>query len=196
MTMNRKYMVFAFLIFIAALTSLITGCAYQPRRPARSCQDCHRKEVNRFEEAKNIHTPVEKGNCDACHERHGLVGSLRLKTKEPDLCYSCHEDVKNKFERKYKHGTLDKCSSCHDPHSSNKKFLLIDSGDSLCYKCHDKKDFRKKKVHEALSGGCLTCHDPHSSDNKNILVEKKELLCSTCHDIKDVSFQEIGRAHV
>jgi predicted CXXCH cytochrome family protein len=114
---------------------------------------------------------------------------IKLKTQIPDLCYTCHEELKQELTHTSVHFVFRQgmCASCHDPHASDKKALVkgtMRSINPLCLDCHKslKEKLDKGGMHSAVSeGNCTDCHLPHSSVNKNLLVADQKELCWKCH---------------
>lgn len=170
---------------------ILASCAPQVPRGRlvrRECLDCHEKKKAEFAR-RYVHNPVKAEKCEACNERHGLVGVLRLREGEPKLCYSCHQKEEKAFQRKAMHTPVrnGQCLSCHDPHASKDRFQLARTGSTLCLSCHEKlqKVMAKAFVHLPFKEGqCLSCHDPHASDQKAQLIAMPHSLCQNCHDLK------------
>jgi len=110
-----------------------------------------------------------------------------VKANEPELCYQCHEKLKENLSDKYTHFLFKegRCSSCHDPHVSDHKKLMKDEINSLCLNCHKKLAnlLQGAKIHGALKRGlCTDCHFGHSGKNKSLLVKAENELCWDCHE--------------
>lgn len=124
---------------------------------------------------------------------HGTFaqGNLAFRSKEPDVCYKCHPQLKEALSQKHVHFVFKqgKCSSCHNPHVSNIKGLMRDEVNDLCLSCHEntKKLLKKTTVHGAISRGkCTDCHAAHGSSNKHLLAKPEKELCWSCHgSLKD-----------
>ena len=125
---------------------------------------------------KSIHPPFEENDCASCHDSRSM-GKLHLD--QPQLCYTCHEDLAK--EKDYTHGpAAGYCTSCHSPHNSKIKKLLFSSGQDLCLSCHEETMVMKNLVHEKIGGkDCTECHDPHKSNTRFLL---REGICTTCHE--------------
>lgn len=154
------------------------------------CFNCH--EQDGFM-ADTKHSPVEEGDCIACHNPHSSDnGSLLIAPLEGgELCFECHDDLKEDFEMEYIHAPVEEsCTGCHDPHSGQAQFMLKESGGALCASCH--KEYtpeiyeaidNAKTEHPPVSDGeCVRCHRPHSSNQPALLVDAMEGLCFSCHD--------------
>jgi len=123
--------------------------------------------------------------CDDCHKVHSVV-TQKLKMNENDLCFSCHQDVRSRFNRQSHHPVkeeLVKCSSCHDVHGGfGKKMIKADSVNELCYECHADKRGPFMWEHPPVDENCLTCHDAHGSSHNRLLERKVPQICQSCHD--------------
>ncbi len=151
---------------------------------AKLCDKCH----DTLGMKKNVHSPVRKGNCLACHKAHGASGRFLLDVDEDQtaLCVRCHD--KGKFSLKFIHGpvAIGTCTQCHDPHESPNPSLLTKQSRDLCLSCH--ADFAtamsKASVSHppVLDKPCTSCHNPHSSATRQLLKKPLPDLCFTCHD--------------
>ncbi|MEI6749392.1 MAG: cytochrome c3 family protein, partial [Bacteroidota bacterium] len=122
------------------------------------------------------------------HTENGARG-LMLTFNVPELCFTCHESVKNEIDtlRNVHQAIITEklCINCHSPHSSDEKKLLVSEQKKLCLSCHNKDataDGKKttnikklmasaKVIHPALeNGGCVVCHKPHGSSNNYLLI--------------------------
>ena len=109
--------------FLAAAAWLAGGVPSHAalRVQARECISCH-SPVEKELAKKFLHAPFkDPKNCESCHKRHGVVGTLVLKEPEPGLCFSCHKKEEPAFKLARVHAPVaqGKCSSCHSPHSSD-----------------------------------------------------------------------------
>lgn len=105
------------------------------------------------------HKPYQEKKCTSCHDKNA-VGILI--SKEPELCYGCHEDFNKKFSTL--HGPVDVgfCSSCHKAHLSKNAGLLVEPGNNLCFPCHIASEVERPKAHIDIDDAlCISCHDPH-----------------------------------
>jgi predicted CXXCH cytochrome family protein len=114
-------------------------------------------------------------------------GRSTMKTKEPELCYQCHEELREDLQKEFTHFLFreGKCSSCHNPHVSSHKGLMLDTINSLCLNCHNhlRELLEKTKSHGAVKKGlCTDCHYAHSGELKHLLIKPTNKLCWDCHE--------------
>ena len=162
-----------------------------PRRgntAAKTCVDCHQDFLDQLSGTR--HLDDLEASCEECHDRHGLVGVLKLKVEEPALCLQCHDDAQAFLDTAHPHTPLvdGKCSSCHDPHASKETKLLKAKGAALCFTCHATETFRRKTVHDPAEDDCMDCHDPHGGAELNGTLLPVPALCMECHDGEDEDF--------
>jgi predicted CXXCH cytochrome family protein len=135
-----------------------------------------------------VHGPITVGGCSPCHDFTSKPHKYDLLTQGSDLCFSCHEDIRDKFAKDYVHGpvAMGFCTVCHSPHSSSFKYQIrLPEGD-LCLSCHEnmKEKAAQFVQHRPFRDGrCSGCHDPHASDNASAFLKGDgEGLCRLCHD--------------
>ncbi len=154
------------------------------------CFNCHDKTIFT---RKHQHGPVAAGDCVACHNPHASTNEKLLIAPMADgqLCFQCHSDRRESFNRKYVHDPVrDDCGNCHDPHSSNFRYQLLDSQPRLCKSCHEDlnpevfKDIATARYEHppAAKGECTACHEPHASNYRPLLANSMEKLCFSCHE--------------
>jgi predicted CXXCH cytochrome family protein len=85
------------------------------------CYQCHSDFQKTY---KNIHYPVEAGECISCHHPHKAeLGKLLLKPVRK-LCADCH-DLDELLAGEIHNGIGETdCTDCHNPHGSNESSLL------------------------------------------------------------------------
>ena len=175
-----------------------------PREKLAKCLTCH--EETKTLAFWNMNRHRAAGNsCDSCHSIHKGTSKDLLAAKEPDLCFTCHRDIRFQFNKQSRHPVNEKfathqkltCSSCHDTMGSfvaesvdsftsrlgtgRGKMLRADSAKELCYKCHAEKRGPFLWEHPPVEENCLICHDSHGSNHSKLLVRKVPLLCQSCH---------------
>jgi predicted CXXCH cytochrome family protein len=111
-----------------------------------------------------------------------------LKASQPQLCFSCHADVKPAFSQPFHHKVnegLMKCTDCHDSHGTFGNNQLRSTADQnmICAKCHTETRGPFVFEHAAVKAeGCLGCHTPHGSQNARLLnVPNINQMCNQCH---------------
>ncbi|TLN27260.1 redoxin domain-containing protein, partial [bacterium] len=179
---------------------------YKFHLPARekNCVDCHEMEPNAEEaqsgmstscqlchgyqtEEKFVHGPIPVGGCPACHDFKSKPHRYSLTAEGSDLCFTCHGDVKSKFEKSAVHGpvAMGLCVVCHNPHSAPYKFQLRASQSSLCLGCHEDMRAKANKMHihkPITQDNCTGCHEPHASESQNYFGKADGAkLCELCH---------------
>ena len=127
--------------------------------------------------------------CVDCHSIHApKVQARLLKVQEPQLCYSCHLDVKPDFSKPFHHKVNEgflTCSNCHNPHGGflTHQLRSTNAQDQLCFNCHTDKAGPFAFEHAPVkTEGCVACHAPHGSSNPRLLRRSQvNLLCLECH---------------
>jgi predicted CXXCH cytochrome family protein len=189
---------------------------------SETCLACHagREERNNFRRGEHWRNDI---GCTDCHSPHSMPGNRNvansityvgranaekqdfstiamLKMGEPQLCVSCHNEVKPDFTKPFHHKVLEgvmKCSDCHNPHGGFelKQTRLATGADAACIKCHADKQGPFTYEHAPLkTEGCAACHTPHGSSNPRLLrFSAVNQLCLTCHSVAhDVGAVEPG----
>ncbi len=135
-----------------------------------------------------VHGPIPVGGCSPCHDFTTRPHKYELRSHGSDLCFTCHDDIREKFAKPYVHGpvAMGFCTVCHSPHGSPFKYQIrLPQGD-LCVSCHEdiKAKMSQFVLHKPFAEGrCTACHDPHASDNPEFFLKGKgEGLCRLCHD--------------
>lgn len=154
-----------------------------------TCLKCHEKQKSFFQSKRGVHQLSAVG-CDSCHQVHATeVTKKLLKKEDPDLCFSCHGEVKSKFYLPNNHRVIQgalKCSDCHTPHGTRTRASLrkMNKFDTdVCYKCHPEKRGPWVFEHQVQKfEGCNICHSPHGSPNRFLLIRRNtRTLCMECH---------------
>ena len=190
--------------------SIISFKEKDPKAISDTCLACHagkesHDNYRRGEHWRNnigctdCHSPHPKAFADMRAESITLIGSATeqrpnqaddrmLKQSEPQLCISCHAEVKSQFQKPNHHRVLEGtmvCSDCHNPHGGfeNKQTRLAVGADQACIKCHTNKQGPFVFEHApAKVEGCTICHIPHGSANPKMLKRPTvRQLCFECH---------------
>ena len=179
---------------------------------SETCLTCHagREEHNNFRRGEHWRNDI---GCTDCHSSHatptnkntpnsitfigptnaqkpGFSTTKLLTMNEPQLCISCHSEVKPDFNKPFHHKVLEgamKCSDCHNPHGGFelKQTRLATGADVPCIKCHSDKQGPFTYEHAPLKNeGCSACHSPHGSSHPRLLrFNSVSQLCLTCHSV-------------
>ncbi|MBI5663136.1 MULTISPECIES: cytochrome c3 family protein [Ignavibacterium] len=85
------------------------------------CYECHDDFQSTY---KNLHYPVESGECNSCHHPHQAKLTKLLLKSIRELCAECHD--LNELLNGDIHSGIDdaECTECHNPHGSNENSLL------------------------------------------------------------------------
>lgn len=135
--------------------------------------------------------------CTACHQIHDNAGHTSLlKQKQPDLCLSCHPNVRGELARTSHHPVMEgvvKCSDCHIEMFQSTKQRTASGPGEVCVTCHAEFQGPFPYEHPAAveysteEGGCMNCHQPHGSQFPRLLKQSYEpphfALCSQCHSV-------------
>ncbi len=145
------------------------------------CLTCH--SGHQFDDwAFSSHNAAGVG-CASCHVVHGEAGHS-FKAEPPDLCYTCHSDVRAAAHMPSHHpigeGKLS-CQDCHGAHGETPTLVMDGSGNELCYSCHAAKEGPFVYEHAPATEDCKICHVPHGSVADNLLVQAEPALCLNCH---------------
>ena len=177
---------------------------------SETCLTCHsgKESHNNFRRGEHWRNDV---GCTDCHTGHGpqhgaskadsiafvsnvsrenpsVATKVMLKSSEPQLCLSCHNEMKSQFSKPFHHKVLEgtmKCSDCHNPHGGfeAKQTKVAVGADAVCVKCHTDKQGPFVFEHAPLKlEGCTVCHIPHGSNNPKMLKRSSvRQLCLECH---------------
>jgi predicted CXXCH cytochrome family protein len=180
------------------------------KEASETCLTCHagKEGHNNFRRGDHWRNNV---GCTECHSGHGseagnekpgsitFVGDMSrqrpnrgdtamLKSSEPSLCISCHNETKSQFSKPFHHKVLEgamSCSDCHNPHGGfeQKQTKLAVGADASCIKCHANKQGPFVYEHAPLKlEGCASCHTPHGSANPKMLKRAQvRQMCFECH---------------
>lgn len=152
------------------------------------CLGCHTYGEEHSNYARSAHLQ-NNVSCVDCHSPHRPKETEHLmKEKTPQLCYGCHLETKQQFNRPFHHRVnegLVQCSDCHNPHGGflTRQLRATSSQDTVCFKCHSDKAGPFVFEHHAVKiEGCASCHTPHGSSNPRLLKRSQvNLLCLECH---------------
>jgi DmsE family decaheme c-type cytochrome len=171
----------------------------EPGEASQRCLSCHEYGEEHANFGRSQHN-VNSVSCVACHSpHHAKVAQFLLVQKQPELCYSCHTEVKQDFQRPFRHRVdqgLVQCSDCHNQHGGflTKSLRATAAQDQVCFKCHADKAGPFSFEHEPVkTEGCIACHSPHGSTNPRLLKRAQiNLICLECHTLT----QDTGAAAI
>lgn len=157
---------------------------------SKRCLSCHELGQEHANFLRSAHVKNNVG-CNDCHSIHTpKVQANLLRMAQPQLCYSCHLDVKPDFSKPFHHKVnegLVSCSNCHNPHGGFLTHQLRSTAaqDQLCFNCHTDKAGPFAFEHAPVkTEGCVACHSPHGSSNPRLLRRSNiNLLCLECHTL-------------
>ena len=150
-----------------------------------TCLTCHEKGAR-----TNWHGGTHDRRdvtCISCHSIHNYKSSrAQLKTVQDfDTCFSCHKQIRAKFQRTSHHPLREgkmQCTNCHNPHDSTQpKMIDAPTVNDKCYQCHTEKRGPFLWEHEPVRESCVTCHDPHGSNHPRLTIAMQPYLCQRCH---------------
>jgi DmsE family decaheme c-type cytochrome len=124
--------------------------------------------------------------CTDCHTAHAAKDPVLVKATQPQVCFTCHADIRaDSF--KYSHHPIREglvvCSDCHNPMGSpgDTKNLKEFTVNETCYNCHAEKRGPMLWEHQPVRDNCLNCHTPHGSNQPRLMKEPLAFICSSCH---------------
>jgi predicted CXXCH cytochrome family protein len=91
----------------------------------KQCLTCHQVATPKD---TFVHGPVAAGDCLTCHTAHGAEEPQLLRAFGPELCESCHVEMKAlRAEKRFTHSPVkEDCATCHNPHASPARYQLRD----------------------------------------------------------------------
>ncbi|PYV90785.1 MAG: hypothetical protein DMG90_08710 [Acidobacteria bacterium] len=106
---------------------------------SKRCLGCHEygEEHANFDRSQHNLNDV---SCISCHSpHHAKEKQFLLVNKQPELCYGCHTDIKQDFNRPFRHRVeqgLIQCSDCHNQHGGflTRQVRATASQDQVCFK--------------------------------------------------------------
>lgn len=150
----------------------------------KRCESCHTKTAALMHWIGSTHQRFKVG-CTSCHAVHAASDPVLAKTTQPQVCFKCHTQIRQRFHEFSHMPVLEgqmTCSSCHAPMGSVGPHLLkAATVNETCYACHADKRGPFLFEHQPVRESCLNCHVPHGSNQPFLLKEPENFLCSTCH---------------
>jgi predicted CXXCH cytochrome family protein len=154
------------------------------------CASCHADLEADAKSAKSKHQPADSSNCTACHNPHKARLQGLLLAKSPDLCVTCHKDLKARMEKEKPHQPAARdCLRCHTPHMSAQESLMAQAIQPMCLECHNPQKGNFATAHlniDASVMNCRACHDPHASKDPmffkaGVHAPFASRACEECH---------------
>jgi DmsE family decaheme c-type cytochrome len=172
------------------VSKIFTFQGVSPAQISQRCLRCHQygEEHSNFE--RSVHNTNDI-SCIDCHSPHHAKDPQYLLAKaQPELCFSCHTEIKPDFSRPFHHRVIEglvKCTDCHNQHGGflTNQLRASASQDQVCFKCHVDKAGPFVYEHAVVkTEGCVACHTPHGSSNPHLLKRSNvNLLCLECHTL-------------
>jgi DmsE family decaheme c-type cytochrome len=144
------------------------------------CIQCHTSETT-MQWWSSQHSLNNIG-CVDCHKVHSTTDKLLTQT-DPELCFTCHQDIKAKIRYPSHHPIKEGkmvCADCHNPHGGLNTDERVND---LCLKCHAAKQGPFTFEHGPVVDNCLNCHSPHGTVANNLLERNEPYLCLQCHQV-------------
>ena len=139
--------------------------------------------------------------CTDCHVAHSAKDPVLAKATQPQICFTCHQDIRADTY-KYSHHPIREglvtCSDCHNPMggAGDTKDLKEFTVNQTCYNCHADKRGPMLWEHQPVRENCLICHNPHGSNQQRLMIEPMNFLCASCHSAEsNNSGGAFGGAH-
>ena len=155
----------------------------------KQCLTCHGVSAEHGAFLASKHGRSDVG-CTSCHSVHAPeVQPALLRQTSPQLCYTCHTEVRAEFVRPFRHRVNERlisCNDCHNPHGGQigRQLRVSASTDAqVCTSCHQDKlgPFTFEHV-PVRTEGCTVCHQPHGSTTPRMLKRATvNVLCLQCH---------------
>lgn len=148
------------------------------------CLDCHSRGIvalwhGSMHQSRNL-------SCVNCHNVHGGHDKLLREPSQPQLCTTCHQQIRAQLLRPSHHPIREGklvCTDCHNPHgTATERLISATTINDKCYECHAEKRGPFVFEHPPVRENCLNCHQPHGSSHEPLLKLKRPYLCQRCHN--------------
>lgn len=155
-----------------------------PAGQSAMCLQCHDGGA-RFGWKAGAHRAADV-SCLSCHvvmERRS-DRALLAQASSPQLCYTCHGDVRAETMKVSHHPVREgrmECVSCHNVHGATEALLVKNTVNETCVGCHTDKRGPFLWEHAPVREDCTTCHTPHGSNQRFLLSNRETFLCLSCH---------------
>jgi predicted CXXCH cytochrome family protein len=162
-----------------------------------TCKACHRKEARVYPASPHARIATsdegQAQDCEICHGAGSIhvddprkKGSIINPRKDPEVCFSCHQEKRMEFKLPFKHPVMEGkmgCADCHEPHGADLVAggAAMESMNGVCFKCHKDQQGPVVYEHAAMREGCTECHKVHGSIYQKMLRTQDANLCLRCH---------------
>ena len=153
---------------VPPLTGELEGAAYADSLDPNAPPDPNRPpEIVWYQHEPSL-------GCEACHgdrKKRGFSRQVNLVAPLPDLCYQCHDELRDLPGDVHGPVAIGACTFCHEPHRTVNKHLLKKPAPELCYQCHEAEviAFFDSKHADPSYENCNQCHEGHASENSGLL---------------------------
>ena len=168
---------------------------------AATCNQCHDSAHQTDQATMSAHARNDV-DCLDCHQVHDAPVAKQLSRPQPELCFTCHGELRAKFTMSSRHpaGQRDfmSCTDCHLATDDRMAALSRRGRNEACTTCHPEFRGPFPFEHQATldyataEGGCVTCHDPHGSSLPMLLKQPydppHQPLCTQCHIVPRHNF--------
>lgn len=213
----------------AAANQLIFAFKASAAENAARCQSCHQSAARQQGFAHSPHAGVGLA-CSSCHAPHLVAAVRRdrlpmpplpqaqafevprpdverrwlaesqLKEAQPELCYTCHAQIRAQFSQPFHHRVPEgaiKCTDCHNAHGTQNHATLAAPGWETCTTCHVDKHGPFLFEHAAVKvEGCAVCHSPHGATSRFMLLRRESrFLCLQCHGDPHSAQEQVSVPH-
>ena len=130
------------------------------------CLACHENDAKRSHWDGSAHQAADVA-CTSCHQVHAANDRVRDKRTQPEVCFTCHKEQRNEFDKPSHHPLTEgkmSCTDCHQPHGAVGPKLLRRHGvNNTCYNCHEHSPARVQAQHRGEVStrnldDCVRCH--------------------------------------
>ncbi|MBN2225853.1 MAG: DmsE family decaheme c-type cytochrome [candidate division Zixibacteria bacterium] len=145
------------------------------------CLGCH--NTPEFDDWSFSHHQAADLNCSSCHTIHASPEAA-MANRPPELCYTCHADIRAESFMPSHHPVREgklSCLDCHGVHGGEARLVQDNTGREMCFTCHADKEGPFVYEHAPVMEDCSICHTPHGSVSDNLLVQSEPALCLNCH---------------
>ena len=154
-----------------------------PEQQVAVCTRCH--DGRAYAHFLSASHSANDMSCATCHPSHP-ENSATPRAAQPELCYSCHANIRAKANLPSHHPIREgrmQCTDCHNLHGPDAGESIGGRTNDRCTKCHREKEGPFTFEHAAVVEDCAACHDPHGTVVNNLLKKTEPYLCLGCHHV-------------